>query len=155
MIELGVSLCPFFLAALFEIRGGYLICLWLRNNMRAVFGPLGRLMLAVCGIIPTFQPSHFGRVYAAHGGIFIVFSLIWDLFVDKKIPDRYDHRGNNNVCGCFHYVLRLSLIGRYSVISFCNFQTPRQRISDFFLSRSIKHNFYLFFCNQTLGNYFV
>lgn len=90
MIDLAISLALFFLAALFEIGGGYLVWLWLRENKGAVFGLLGGLTLAIYGIIPTFQPAHFGRVYAAYGGIFIVSSLIWGAFVDKKKPDRYE-----------------------------------------------------------------
>ena len=90
MIDPGISLALFFLAALFEIGGGYLVWLWLRENKGAVFGLLGGLTLAVYGIIPTFQPAHFGRVYAAYGGIFIVSSLIWGALVDKKNPDKYE-----------------------------------------------------------------
>lgn len=90
MITSGISLALFFLAALFEIGGGYLIWLWLRENKGAVFGLLGGSTLAVYGIIPTFQPAHFGRVYAAYGGIFIVSSLIWGAFIDKKNPDKYE-----------------------------------------------------------------
>lgn len=90
MIASVVSLALFFLAALFEIGGGYLVWLWLRENKRAVLGLLGGLTLAVYGIIPTFQPAHFGRVYAAYGGIFIVSSLIWGALIDKKNPDKYE-----------------------------------------------------------------
>ena len=90
MIDLTISLALFFLAALFEIGGGYLVWLWLRENKGALFGLLGGLTLAVYGVIPTFQPAHFGRVYAAYGGIFIVSSLIWGAFVDKKNPDKYE-----------------------------------------------------------------
>ncbi len=90
MIDSVESLILFFLAALFEIGGGYLVWLWLRENKRAVFGLLGGLTLAIYGIIPTFQPAHFGRVYAAYGGIFIVSSLIWGALIDKKKPDKYE-----------------------------------------------------------------
>ena len=90
MIDLGVSLVLFFLAALFEIGGGYLVWLWLRENKGIVFGLLGGLTLAVYGIIPTFQPANFGRVYAVYGGVFIVSSLIWGALVDKKRPDKYE-----------------------------------------------------------------
>jgi small multidrug resistance family-3 protein len=90
MIDLVISLFLFFLAALFEIGGGYLVWLWLREHKGAVFGLLGGLTLAIYGIIPTFQPAHFGRVYAAYGGIFIVSSLIWGALVDKKNPDKYE-----------------------------------------------------------------
>ena len=90
MIDLAVSLALFFLAALFEIGGGYLVWLWLRENRGMVFGLSGGLTLAIYGIIPTFQPANFGRVYAAYGGIFIVSSLIWGAAVDKKKPDKYE-----------------------------------------------------------------
>jgi small multidrug resistance family-3 protein len=90
MIEVGISLALFFLAALFEIGGGYLVWLWLRENKGVVFGLLGGVTLAIYGVIPTFQPAHFGRVYAAYGGIFIVSSLIWGALVDKKNPDKYE-----------------------------------------------------------------
>ena len=53
-------------------------------------GLLGALVLFAYGVIPTFQPAHFGRVYAAYGGIFIVSSIAWGMVVDKKKPDRYE-----------------------------------------------------------------
>lgn len=90
MIDPVVSIALFFLAALFEIGGGYLVWLWLRENKGVIFGLLGGLTLAIYGIIPTFQPAHFGRVYAAYGGIFIVSSLIWGALIDKKKPDKYE-----------------------------------------------------------------
>ncbi len=83
----------FILAGVFEIGGGYLVWLWLRENKGALFGLLGGLILAIYGVIPTFQPANFGRVYAAYGGIFIISSLIWGFFVDKKRPDRYEVTG--------------------------------------------------------------
>jgi small multidrug resistance family-3 protein len=85
-----VSLGLFFLAALFEIGGGYLVWLWLSEKKGIWIGLLGGVVRAVYGIIPTFQPAHFGRVYAAYGGIFIVSSLIWGKFVDRTEPDRYE-----------------------------------------------------------------
>ena len=36
------------------------------------------------------QPAHFGRVYAAYGGIFIVPSILWGWQVDDVPPDRFD-----------------------------------------------------------------
>ena len=55
---------------------------------------VGGVILFIYGIIPTLQPSNFGRVYAAYGGIFIVFSIIWGMLVDKKRPDRYEIIGS-------------------------------------------------------------
>lgn len=30
------------------------------------------------GIVATFQPANFGRVYAAYGGVFIVMAILWE-----------------------------------------------------------------------------
>jgi small multidrug resistance family-3 protein len=51
------------------------------------------MVLVLYGIIPTYQPAHFGRVYAAYGGWFIVLSLLWGFAVEKIEPDRYDILG--------------------------------------------------------------
>jgi small multidrug resistance family-3 protein len=45
------------------------------------------------GVIPTLQASHFGRVYAVHGGFFIVLSLAWGWVFDGNRPDRPDVAG--------------------------------------------------------------
>lgn len=47
-------------------------------------------MLFLYGIVPTYQPAHFGRAYAAYGGWFIVLSIIWGWQVDRITPDRFD-----------------------------------------------------------------
>lgn len=55
---------------------------------------LGGIILFVYGLIPTLQPAHFGRVYAAYGGIFVLSSILWGMIVDKKRPDRYELIGS-------------------------------------------------------------
>jgi small multidrug resistance family-3 protein len=82
------SLFFFFIAGLCEIGGGYLVWLWLRKKKRLSFGLIGGVILFVYGIIPTLQPSNFGRVYATYGGIFVVMAIIWGLLIDRK--DRTD-----------------------------------------------------------------
>lgn len=62
----------FLLAALAEIGGGYLVWLWIRQKKKIIFGIVGGIILFTYGIIPTLQPSNFGRVYAAYGGFFII-----------------------------------------------------------------------------------
>ena len=84
----------FFAAAMMEIGGGYLVWLWIRERKTIVLALLGGIILFVYGIIPTLQPSHFGRVYAAYGGIFIISSILWGMVVDKKRPDRYEIIGS-------------------------------------------------------------
>jgi small multidrug resistance family-3 protein len=84
------SLLYFLWAGLFEIGGGYLIWLWLREGKPFWWGILGGIILAMYGIIATLQPENFGRVYAAYGGVFIVMAMLWGWQVDRVIPDRYD-----------------------------------------------------------------
>ena len=89
-MEQSRSLFYFALAGLCEIGGGYLVWLWLREGKNVWVGLLGGAVLFVYGIIPTLQPAHFGRVYAAYGGIFIVLSILWGWKIDKIAPDRFD-----------------------------------------------------------------
>jgi len=88
------SLVLFFFAAILEIGGGYLVWKWLKNHNGVVFGLLGGLILFTYGIVQTFQPANFGRVYAAYGGIFIITSMTWGYLIDKKKPDRYEIIGS-------------------------------------------------------------
>ena len=87
------SLLFFVLAGLFEIGGGYLVWLWLREGKSLWYGVGGALVLALYGVIPTLQPAHFGRVYAAYGGVFVIMSILWGWKVDKIAPDRFDLMG--------------------------------------------------------------
>ncbi len=89
-IETVKSILYFVLAGLCEIGGGYLVWLWLREGKPAWYAAAGGITLFFYGIIPTFQPAHFGRVYAAYGGVFIVLSILWGWQVDKIAPDRFD-----------------------------------------------------------------
>lgn len=84
------SIFWFVLAGLMEIGGGYLMWLWLREKKSWYVGLAGALVLVGYGIIPTFQPAHFGRVYAAYGGIFIAMSLLWGWGLEGQRPDRWD-----------------------------------------------------------------
>jgi small multidrug resistance family-3 protein len=89
-----ITLGLFFVAAVLEIGGGYLVWQWIREKKGIVMGLIGGIILFVYGIIPTLQPSHFGRTYAAYGGIFIISSVIWGMIVDKKKPDRFELIGS-------------------------------------------------------------
>ncbi len=80
----------FVVAGLCEIGGGYLVWLWLRESRTLLVGVLGGLVLFLYGIVPTFQTAHFGRVYAAYGGVFVVLSIFWGWLIDKKNPDIFD-----------------------------------------------------------------
>lgn len=84
------SLLYFVLAGLCEIGGGYLVWLWLREGRSFWLGIVGAVVLILYGVIPTLQPAHFGRVYAAYGGIFIVMAMLWGWKIDKIEPDKID-----------------------------------------------------------------
>ena len=84
----------FFFAALLELGGGYLIWKWLRDHKGKIFGLVGALVLFSYGIIPTLQPASFGRVYATYGGIFVIASIVWGYWIDKKKPDRFEIIGS-------------------------------------------------------------
>lgn len=87
------SILFFLLAGLLEIGGGYLMWLWFREKWAWWIGGLGALALVVYGIIPTFQPANFGRVYAAYGGVFVILSILWGWGIDKVKPDLWDVLG--------------------------------------------------------------
>jgi small multidrug resistance family-3 protein len=84
------SVFLFLLAGFCEIGGGWLVWQWLRENRSFSWGFVGALVLIAYGVIPTFQPAHFGRVYAAYGGFFIALSLLWGWILDGNVPDWYD-----------------------------------------------------------------
>ncbi len=87
------SILLFLAAGFFEIGGGYLVWLWLRNGKGFLLGMAGGLILFLYGVVPTFQPAQFGRVYAAYGGVFVVLSLLWGWLLDNQRPDRFDVLG--------------------------------------------------------------
>uniref|UniRef100_B8HWG1 Uncharacterized protein n=1 Tax=Cyanothece sp. (strain PCC 7425 / ATCC 29141) TaxID=395961 RepID=B8HWG1_CYAP4 len=91
--SIGLSLLWFILAGGLEIGGGYLLWLWLKEGQPGWMGLLGAGLLAVYGIVPTLQPGHFGRIYAAYGGVFILLSMLWGWQIDRVIPDRLDLLG--------------------------------------------------------------
>lgn len=93
-MQVTKSLFYFVVAGLCEIGGGYLVWLWRREGKSFSFAVLGAVALVFYGIVPTLQPAHFGRVYAAYGGIFIVISLLWGWQIDRIMPDRFDLIGS-------------------------------------------------------------
>ncbi len=95
-MTVAYSMIFFMLAGLCEIGGGWLVWQWLREGKSAWLAVLGAVILVLYGVIPTFQPAHFGRVYAAYGGIFIVMALLWGWSVDKIAPDRFDLIGQHD-----------------------------------------------------------
>ena len=87
MSTISASVTLFILAGLAEIGGGYLVWLWWRDGRPWPLGLLGAILLVAYGIIPTYQQAHFGRVYAAYGGVFVALSLFWGWKIDGIRPD--------------------------------------------------------------------
>ena len=91
--KVTITLFFFFLAGVLEIGGGYFVWLWIREDYAFIVGVLGGFVLFLYGIVPTLQPSHFHRIYAAYGGIFIVMSMLWGWAFDGIAPDNFDILG--------------------------------------------------------------
>lgn len=91
-MEVLKSIFYFVLAGGFEIGGGYLVWLWLRDGKSIWYGLAGAVSLIIYGVVPTLQPAgdSFGRIYAAYGGIFIVLSILWGWKIDNVLPDKFD-----------------------------------------------------------------
>ena len=90
MTHMASSITLFVLAGLAEISGGYLVWSWWRDGRAWFLGVLGAVILVLYGVIPTYQTAHFGRVYAAYGGVFVVMSVLWGWAIDRVVPDGYD-----------------------------------------------------------------
>jgi small multidrug resistance family-3 protein len=93
-----ITLFFFLLAGLCEIGGGYLVWLWLREDMSWILGAIGGFILFLYGVVPTFQPFYLHRIYAAYGGIFIVMALLWGLIFEGIVPDMFDAIGAVVAC---------------------------------------------------------
>ncbi len=88
------SILFFLIAGAFEIAGGYLIWIWIKNDKPFWVGLTGIILPALYGFIPTLQTTNFGRVYAAYGGVFIILSLLWGWKIDGVNPDKFDITGS-------------------------------------------------------------
>ena len=91
--EIVRSILYFITAAIFEISGIYGVWIWFREGKTFIFALMGFLSLLIYSIINTYQPAHFGRVYAAYGGVFVVMSILWGWKIDGISPDRFDIAG--------------------------------------------------------------
>ena len=97
-LSVFTSIILFFVAALAEIGGGYLVWKWIRERKGIVFGLFGGIILFIYGIIPTLQPSNFGRVYAAvRWNLCYICSYMGSVYRQKKTRSI---RGNRIRSGC-------------------------------------------------------
>jgi small multidrug resistance family-3 protein len=90
-LDVPRSIVLFAVAAVAEIGGAWLIWQAVRAGRPWHWAVLGGLALVAYGFVATGQPeSHFGRVLAAYGGVFVAGSLFWGIVFDGFRPDRYD-----------------------------------------------------------------
>jgi small multidrug resistance family-3 protein len=93
-VSVARSLLLFTLAALAEIGGAWLVWQGVREHRGVLWIAGGVLALGAYGFVATLQPeSHFGRILAAYGGVFVAGSLAWGAVVDGFRPDRWDLAG--------------------------------------------------------------
>jgi small multidrug resistance family-3 protein len=85
------SIALFVLAALAEIGGAWLVWQGVREHRGVAFAGAGIVALGLYGFVATLQPdTHFGRILAAYGGVFVAGSLAWGVVFDRFRPDRWD-----------------------------------------------------------------
>ena len=85
------SIALFLLAAVAEIGGAWLVWQGVREHRGLIFVGAGVVSLGAYGFVATLQPdTHFGRILAAYGGVFVAGSLVWAMVVDGFRPDRFD-----------------------------------------------------------------
>lgn len=88
------SIALFWLAAIAEIGGAWLVWQGVREHKGWVWIGAGVIALGLYGFVATMQPdAHFGRILAAYGGVFVAASLVWGMVADGFRPDRWDVAG--------------------------------------------------------------
>lgn len=89
-MEIAKFLDLFILAGLCEIGGGYLVWIWLRYREGILIGVLGGIINIIYGVVPTSEPTHFERAYAAYAGFFIILPILLGWLSDGRAPDFFD-----------------------------------------------------------------
>ncbi|QXQ15680.1 YnfA family protein [Skermania piniformis] len=85
------SILLFGLSAIAEIGGVWLVWQGIREHRGWLWIAVGLVALGCYGVLASAQPdSHFGRVLAAYGGVFVAGSLVWGMVLDGFRPDRWD-----------------------------------------------------------------
>ena len=81
----------FFIAAFFEILGCFAFWLYFRLEKNPWWIALGVISLILFAYILTkIDVEYAGRVYAIYGGIYIVSSLLWLIFIEKESFNCWD-----------------------------------------------------------------
>jgi small multidrug resistance family-3 protein len=81
-------------AAIAEIGGCFAFWAWLRMSKSPLWLFPGRLSLVASAYLLTRVDSDAaGRAYAAYGGIYIAFAVLWLWSAEGVRPDRWDLAG--------------------------------------------------------------
>ena len=82
-MDLLKSIFYFVLAGLFEIGGGYLIWLWLRDGKNIWYGLIGAIVLIIYGAIPT-HCNHRVPILDEYMQHMVEYLLFFQLYGDGK-----------------------------------------------------------------------
>lgn len=86
----------FFLTAFFEIFGCFAFWLYFRLDKTPWHIAIGIVSLILFAYALTkIDVENTGRVYAIYGGIYIISSLLWLVFVEKESFNRWDIIGSS------------------------------------------------------------
>jgi small multidrug resistance family-3 protein len=81
-------------AALAEIAGCFAFWAWLRLGRSPLWLIPGCLsLIAFAYLLTRVDTSNAGRAYAAYGGIYIAFAVLWLWIAEGVRPDRWDVGG--------------------------------------------------------------
>ena len=95
----------FFIAAFFEILGCFAFWLYFRLEKTPWWIALGVISFIFFAYVLTkINVEYAGRVYAIYGGIYIVASLLWLIFIEKESFNRWD------IIGAGIFILGASVI---------------------------------------------
>lgn len=85
------NLTAFAIAALLEIAGCFAFWMWLRRGASAGWALAGTIALVGFAVALTRVDSAFaGRAYAAYGGIYIAFAVVWLWLAEGQRPTTTD-----------------------------------------------------------------
>lgn len=84
----------FVVAAIAETGGAWLVWQGVREHRGLLWVAVAVVALGLYGFVATLQAdANFGRILAAHGGVFVAGSLAGGMVADGFRPDRFDVTG--------------------------------------------------------------
>lgn len=93
-MKILLSVVIFLVSAIFEIGGLYFIWYWRRENEPPSYLLYGIGCLIIYGVVSTYQPQVLAKSYSTYGGIFIAFSFLGGVFVEKYEMNTFDKVGS-------------------------------------------------------------